>query len=98
MGMKTAKIVVSNTKETGEIYIMSGKVVSAELNELAGCEAFYRLVEWDKGDFRVFHGIQSDKTNITVETMSLLLEATKVLDEKRRAASVEVAHSIQPNC
>lgn len=83
MGMKTAKVIVTNEREIGEIYLKSGKVISAELGELAGCEAFYRMVEWAKGEFRVFHGHLTDKLNITVETMTLMLEATKVLDEKR---------------
>jgi response regulator RpfG family c-di-GMP phosphodiesterase len=91
MGMKTAKVVVTNGSKTGEIYLKSGKVTSAELGELTGCEAFYKLVEWSRGEFRVFHGHLTDKNNITVETMTLMLEATKVLDERRHAENGKVS-------
>ena len=90
MGMKTAKVVVTNENTTGEIYLKSGKVTSAELGDLTGCDAFYKLVEWNKGEFRVFHGQLTDKNNITVETMTLMLEATKVLDERRYAETSKV--------
>lgn len=89
MGMKTAKVVVTNEHESGEIYLKSGKVISADLGELTGCDAFYKLVEWGKGEFRVFHGHQTDNINITVETMTLLLEATKAIDEKRYAENAK---------
>ena len=87
MGMKTAKVVITNEHEVGEIYLKSGKVINAELGELTGCEAFYKMVEWCKGEFRVFHGQLTDNINITVETITLLLEASKFLDEKRYAES-----------
>lgn len=86
LGMKTAKVVVTNESSKGEIYLKSGKVVSVDLGELSGCDAFYELIEWNKGEFRVFHGLTTEKVNVTMETMTLLLEATRVMDERRYAA------------
>lgn len=87
LGMKTARIVITNEQAKAEIYMKSGKVVNVELGNLSGCEAFYKLLEWNKGEFRVFHGLATDKMNVTMDTMTLLLEATRVMDERRYAAA-----------
>jgi hypothetical protein len=86
MGMKTAKVLISNDNVKGEIYLKNGKIVYVELEDLTGREAFYKMIEWERGEFRVFHGQATDKVNVTVETMTLLLEASKTMDEKRYAS------------
>lgn len=82
MGLKTAKVILIREKEKGVIYIKSGKIVSVHLDKLSGQEAFFKLMEWEKGAFRIFHGQTTEETNVTMDTMNLLLEASKVLDEK----------------
>ena len=82
MGLKTAKVILIREKEKGIIYIKSGKIISVHLDKLSGQEAFFKLMEWEKGAFRIFHGQTTEETNVTMDTMNLLLEASKVLDEK----------------
>lgn len=83
MGLKTAKIILIKDKEKGEIYMRSGKIVNVHVGDLAGHEAFFKLMEWYKGNFRIFHGHHIDDINVTMDTMNLLLEGSRVLDEKR---------------
>ena len=83
MGLKTAKVILIKDKEKGEIYMRSGKIVNVHLGNLTGHEAFFKLMEWDKGVFRIFHGHHIDDVNVTMDTMNLLLEGSRVMDEKR---------------
>lgn len=83
MGLKTAKIILIKDKEKGEIFIDSGRIVSVHMGNLTGHEAFYKLMEWYSGIFRIFHGHTTDEVNVTMDTMTLLLEASRVLDEER---------------
>lgn len=83
MGLKTAKVILIKDKDKGEIYLRDGKIVNVRLGALAGHDAFFELIGWDKGVFRIFHGHTTEETNVTMDTMTLLLEATRALDEKR---------------
>jgi len=83
MGLKTAKVILVREKEKGIIYIKSGKIVNVTTGILSGHEAFFKLMEWDKGVFHIFHGHTTDETNVTMDTMTLLLEACRVMDERR---------------
>lgn len=83
MGLKTAKVILVREKEKGIIYLMDGKIVNVSTGTLRGHEAFFELMGWDKGVFRIFHGHTADEVNVTMDTMTLLLEASRVLDERR---------------
>ncbi len=86
MGMKTAKIMLTNGKARAELYMKSGVIVYARLGDLTGNDAFFELIGWTKGEFRILHGQITDRVNITMETMTLLLEASRAMDEKKHAA------------
>jgi response regulator RpfG family c-di-GMP phosphodiesterase len=83
LGMKTAKVILLKGGDRGEIFLKSGKIVCVEYGELVGSEAFFELIGWNSGEFRIFHGQTTDQVNVTMETMTLLLEATKALDERK---------------
>ena len=83
MGMKTAKVILLQGGQRGEIYLKSGKIVCVEYGDLYGSDAFFELIGWNSGEFRIFHGQTTDTVNVTMETMTLLLEATKAMDEKK---------------
>lgn len=91
MGMKTARVILLKGGERGEIYLKSGKITYVECGDLYGSEAFFELIGWSAGEFRIFHGQITDKVNVTMETVTLLLEATKALDEKRHEPGRESA-------
>jgi HD-GYP domain-containing protein (c-di-GMP phosphodiesterase class II)/DNA-binding response OmpR family regulator len=86
MGLKTARISLSKENQKGEIFLKNGKIVNVGLGELKGQDAFFELVGWDKGIFRIFHGQVTDVININMDTMNLLLEASRALDERRYLA------------
>lgn len=83
MGLKTAKVILIKDKEKGVIYLKDGKIINVSTGTLRGHEAFYELMTWYKGVFKIFHGYRTEEINVTMDTMNLLLEASRVLDEKR---------------
>lgn len=84
MGLKTARIILKNDQEKGEIFMKRGKIIRVRTGDLGGAQAFYRMMSWKQGIFRILHGpIDEDEINITVDTMTLLMEACQVLDESR---------------
>lgn len=87
MGLKSARVILKNNQEKGEIFLKNGKIINVRTGELAGQQAFFRLMGWEKGIFRILHGKIDEETNITVDTMTLLMEACRVLDESRFRAN-----------
>lgn len=86
MGLKTARIVLERGKDKGEIYLNRGKIVNVRALDLSGHEAFFELMGWGEGIFHIFHGQTTAEINATKDTMTLLLESSKALDEKRYRA------------
>jgi len=89
MGLKTARVSLSKESQRGEIFLKNGKIVNVGLGKLKGQDAFFELVSWEKGIFRIFHGQTTDQTNINMDTMNLLLEASRAVDEKRHLAEMK---------
>jgi HD-GYP domain-containing protein (c-di-GMP phosphodiesterase class II) len=89
MGLKTARVSLSKENQRGEIFLKNGKIVNVGLGKLKGQDAFFELVSWEKGIFRIFHGQTTNQTNINMDTMNLLLETSRALDEKRHLAEMK---------
>ncbi len=83
LGIKTAKVEVTREQVKGIIYLLHGKIVYASAGNLRGPDAFFELIKWGTGRFCIMHGQVASETNVTVDTMHLLLEASAVLEEKR---------------
>ena len=81
---KTARVVVTSGLQKGSVCLVDGKVLSADLGEADGEEAFYELVALQHGQFEVQIGERPESTNLTESTEFLLLEALRRLDERRR--------------
>ena len=89
LGLKTARIALSKEGQKGEIFLLNGKIVNVGLDELKGQDAFFELVSWEKGIFRIFHGQITDEININMNTMNLLLEASRAVDERKYLAEMK---------
>ncbi len=85
MGVKTAKVDIKCNGYLGLMHMHNGNIVHASTNGNNGEDAFFEMMRWPKGRFRIQHGIHSEKTNIKSETNYLLLESARILDERSRA-------------
>jgi CheY-like chemotaxis protein len=88
----TALVEVSSPEGTGKIWIKDGKVVHAEIGDVAGTQAFESILSLEGGTFAVKRGIETDKQTIYESVDSLLLRTISASEEaevKESAQSIE---------
>jgi hypothetical protein len=80
---KTGVFHLVDRSHHGEIWLSDGKIVHAEVDDLAGEEAVYALAIWRTGDFRFEPGVAPPRQTIQKSNTNLLMEAARRLDEWR---------------
>jgi DNA-binding response OmpR family regulator len=82
MGKKSGALHVKNTKGLEAVcYFRDGRILDSELGKLAGENAFYRLLNWQEGEFAIeFKPIEREE-RIPVSTQGLLMEGMRRIDE-----------------
>jgi hypothetical protein len=65
----------------GQLYIERGRVIHASTADLTGDAAFFALFQANRGAFRIRYGRHTRDKNITRDTVFLLLEGARLLDE-----------------
>lgn len=81
IGVKTALVRVESGDQTGKIWFRDGAVVHAKCGDLAGEAAFHALARWTTGEFSIEHGIVSRRVTIECDTMFLMMESMRLMDE-----------------
>jgi Domain of unknown function (DUF4388) len=67
----------------GQIYLLEGRIVHAQLDDASGEEAVYALAIWNQGDFKFEPAPPSEIKTISKSNTNLLMEAARRLDEWR---------------
>ena len=80
---KTGVFHLSDRAHHGEIWLFEGRIVHAEVDDLAGEEAVYALAIWRSGEFRFEPGTAPPRQTIQKSNTGLLMEAARRLDEWR---------------
>jgi hypothetical protein len=80
---KTGVFHLSDRAHRGEIWLFEGRIVHAEVDDLAGEEAVYALAIWRSGEFRFEPGNAPPRQTIQKSNTGLLMEAARRLDEWR---------------
>ena len=86
---KTLALRVRTGRRMGHLYINDGVLVDAETEDLNGKEAAIEIINWDRTEIEILEGICRKKGNINASLMSILLEATKSIDEENFSAATE---------
>ncbi|MFL5456015.1 MAG: response regulator [Myxococcales bacterium] len=82
---KSAVVHCEDGERTARVWVRNGQVVDAEVESLQGEAAFYRLLGWESGTFRVEFGQQFHRAPRTeLGTQALLLEGMRRIDEAAR--------------
>jgi CheY-like chemotaxis protein len=84
---------ITTSTVSGRIYIESGRVVHAELEDKQGSEAFIDLVGLEKGGFVVQDYYEPTHRSIEESCDSLLLAAAQRIDEQAALARVDESRS-----
>ena len=91
---KTGVFHLVDGPQHGEIWLSDGKIVHAEVEDLAGEEAVYALAIWRSGEFKFDPGAAPPQLTIQKSNTNLLMEAARRLDEwrvlSRKIPSVEL--------
>lgn len=78
---KTARVLLKNGRERGELFFKNGNVVHASVDDQTGEEAVYQLMNWEQGTFDLVPDLDPPTITITRTWTSLLLEAARLADE-----------------
>ncbi len=81
MGRKTGVLRVRDEGRTAAIWFREGRILDAELGGLGGEPAFYRLLNWQEGDFTIDFQDVDRGERIGLATQALLLEGLRRVDE-----------------
>ncbi|RMG10829.1 MAG: response regulator, partial [Deltaproteobacteria bacterium] len=81
LGRKTGQIRFTSGDREAHLYFRDGKVVDAEVGELSGEAAFYRLLNWSEGYFQIEFKPVDRPDRIEVSTQGLLMEGMRRIDE-----------------
>ena len=79
----TGALRVADHKRTGIIYFINGAVRHAELNEIEGPDALFLMFHLKEGLFRFDLSVPTPKITIEGNTMLLLLEGLRQMDEHK---------------
>jgi CheY-like chemotaxis protein len=83
LGNKTACVSMSRGDRRGSIWFDEGVVRHAGTGELGGENAFFELMRWTDGEFRIGYGERTEAHTIDKDTMYLVMEALRRIDEER---------------
>lgn len=70
---------------SGLIFMKDGEIVHAEQGSVAGEEAFYEILSWPGGRFAARENVATTQTTIKKRCQFLILEAHRLMDERRAA-------------
>ena len=84
LNRRTGTLAIMDKHAKAEVHIQKGAVTEVFLEDLEGEQAFYRLLEWREGQFQ-FQPAETTPSpkQITKDTMQLLMEGLRRLDEER---------------
>jgi CheY-like chemotaxis protein/tetratricopeptide (TPR) repeat protein len=84
---KTATVYCdSGDGRSARVWVRDGQVIDAEVDPVAGEAAFYRLLNWGSGSFRVEFGPVDREPRTEAGTQGLLMEGMRRIDEMARLA------------
>jgi hypothetical protein len=76
-----ATLLVKRDREEGIICINEGEVIHAQTGSFIGELAFYRLLSWKKGTFRIYDHVKTLKRTVKTPWQQLLMEGLRMIDE-----------------
>ncbi|HLZ45155.1 MAG TPA: response regulator [Gemmatimonadales bacterium] len=81
---KTALVVVHATGREGRLYFDDGRLVHSHTRQLGGLEAAYEILAWSDPTVEIFYKRRSRERTVKEPLQQVLMEAARLLDERRR--------------
>lgn len=83
LGRLTNALYIEKGMQRGMIFIEDGTITHSEVGNIQGEEAFYEIMSWEGGSFKVHRGEKSKKETILKGWQGLLIESLRLKDERR---------------
>lgn len=83
LGRLTNALYIEKGMQRGMIFIEDGTITHSEVGNVQGEEAFYEIMSWEGGSFKVHRGEKSKKETILKGWQGLLIESLRLKDERR---------------
>jgi hypothetical protein len=97
LGMSSRGVRVESAGNVGRLYFHGGQLVHAEVNGAVGEEAFFEILSWPRGAFRIEDSARAKQQTINRNWESLLMEAAHRHDEQSRTGSTVTAFPLKTN-
>ena len=81
LSKKSGNITLKSGPHLGWVWFKDGRVIDAELGNLRGEEAVYRMLVWSEADFEVDFGPATREDMVDVPTSSLVMEGMRRADD-----------------
>ncbi|TNF45410.1 response regulator [bacterium] len=86
MGRKTGMLILETPENTGNIYFVDGQPQFARTDPWSGNDAFFTMLSWKEGRFRLDPAVQEVEENIDGHRgQELLMEGVRLVDEMKEA-------------
>ncbi len=82
-GTRTGILHLMHADQRAQVFFKNGQIINAAIDGLEGEDAFFELAKWEDGTFRFEQEDFKGERKIRTETMGLLLEAFRRIDEYR---------------
>ncbi|RME86765.1 MAG: DUF4388 domain-containing protein [Planctomycetota bacterium] len=82
MNQKTGVLHLTRDDDQGNIFFEKGMIINAQYGDLEREEAFFELLRWNDGSFRFSHEPPEVERVMEWDTMGLLMEGLRRLDEE----------------
>jgi CheY-like chemotaxis protein/predicted regulator of Ras-like GTPase activity (Roadblock/LC7/MglB family) len=83
----TGMLTVINGASEGQVWFERGTIVHAVCPDLTGDEAFYEIMMWSSGEFRMRVGAHATVRSVRTDWQGLIMESCRRIDERLRTAS-----------
>ncbi|MBX3198420.1 MAG: response regulator [Labilithrix sp.] len=87
----TGQLVVNHRAGEGRLWFDRGAVLHAVTANARGDEAFYEIMMWSGGEFRMRVGARAPERSIQSDWQELLIESCRRIDEQRRREESEAS-------
>ncbi len=95
---KTGVMRLVDGSSKASVYVKDGQqVVHAEVDDLEGEDAFYKLAFWKAGRFQFQVGEEAERQTISASSTNLLIESTRRLDEWNLSSSKIPSFDVTPH-
>ena len=94
---QSGSLLLKKDSAIGKVYLVDGDAVHAECGEHEGEDAIYELAMWSSGQFSYVVGGEAPKKTITTKGQSLLMEATRRMDEWQLISSKISSLDVTPH-